>query len=583
MLAGGQPTENVGNSSLDSARVTSFQIQMNGGGIITTEVLDPPGINDTDISVRSANFCNTLAAVKDLRRLHCVYILFPSGSDIQDEDWNELGDLLHPLALQQVLRVPVITKADSLNQENRNKPLAEKLTAAFGQQTLFVGEERLDAIVSHLISLSSHCPVALIELDSRLERLCVLRDNLKSLDLKIKSILADCYALAAIDDIQSRINECSNGIRHLKHLRNEKHHPPDLQERIDDVERDSVQMEMRGSVPAAVGFMFLIPVLTVCGLQMTQLPLGLHFELQLFAFFVANMWMNYFLVHFTNPGNINRLKNHKSSCKAACRTCVLATNLAMLQTDFDDKNCRTIICRAKPALTPYVLFPEYVIGKPEGIYLDFIPLPLNLSAKMYPLCAFHVTRICPLNFGDDTEFEKRNCKHCKFAKPYRSGHCKTCETCYWIGNCVGNHNQAHFIRFLIATILSLLYNLIVIIIPRADILFLTYTVQLAIVFIPNLVLNATRKEMARFPKQLRSAFSPSVWTSPKLPRHLHDLGIVANISVVMGANQWLWLIPKFVPHENGIFFRTNAPPLNAAASDVILLKRQKAAIMWYSR
>ncbi|CAM6097998.1 unnamed protein product [Calypogeia fissa] len=57
------------------------------------------------------------------------------------------------------------------------------------------------------------------------------------------------------------------------------------------------------------------------------------------------------------------------------------------------------------------------------------------------------------------------CDYCKWPKPRRAHHCRTCDTCVldmdhhcpFIGNCVGANNHRHFILFLLYTVLSSVY------------------------------------------------------------------------------------------------------------------------------
>ncbi|ORY29956.1 DHHC palmitoyltransferase-domain-containing protein [Naematelia encephala] len=126
----------------------------------------------------------------------------------------------------------------------------------------------------------------------------------------------------------------------------------------------------------------------------------------------------------------------------------------------------------------FVVWPQY--GREFSVDLIKLLFPFNCLIFMvfwnYRLCVITPPGGVPQGWRPDMSsldgmevkrgsHAPRFCKMCEHYKPPRAHHCRQCKTCVtsdhcpWIANCVGFHNQGHFIRFLFWVDLATSYHL----------------------------------------------------------------------------------------------------------------------------
>ncbi|CAE8732764.1 unnamed protein product, partial [Polarella glacialis] len=132
----------------------------------------------------------------------------------------------------------------------------------------------------------------------------------------------------------------------------------------------------------------------------------------------------------------------------------IATHILLLSTDLVVSGC--------------VLWPW--LGAAAWPWIGAFQVSYVLAAWAHLACMLTDPGAVPLGDGEDealpVEAEVdappvRRCRHCRIVKPARAHHCSTCcrciskmdHHCMWTNNCVGMHNQKHFLLFLVYTCL----------------------------------------------------------------------------------------------------------------------------------
>lgn len=188
-----------------------------------------------------------------------------------------------------------------------------------------------------------------------------------------------------------------------------------------------------------------------------------------------------------------------------------------------------------------------------------------------------------------TSEHRRFCHKCDAFKPPRAHHCKQCKRCVlrmdhhcpWIGNCVGIHNHAAFMRFLVAVSVAGAYLLSMISLRVGDwwnmdwylsppsnsetvMIVLTYIMGTPPIALTSLMMwyqlylltiNTTTietHEQDRVTRQIRRGQIPFF----EFP---FDVGLWRNMTDVMGPNILLWLWPFSHTEQDGLLYPVSQP------------------------
>ncbi|OCF36404.1 palmitoyltransferase PFA4 [Kwoniella heveanensis BCC8398] len=180
----------------------------------------------------------------------------------------------------------------------------------------------------------------------------------------------------------------------------------------------------------------------------------------------------------------------------------------------------------------------------------------------------------------------RYCKTCEHYKPPRAHHCRQCKTCIvnhcpWIANCVGFHNQGHFLRFLLWVDLATSYHLIMVAgrvmsvahsyheePTLSDILFLVFNFAACV----PVWLCVGMFSMYHVYLACGNSTTIEGWEKDKVAtlvrrgkikeiKYPYNIGIIENIKSVLGPNPLLWLWPQKM-RGDGLSF-----PVNPEAGD----------------
>ena len=188
-----------------------------------------------------------------------------------------------------------------------------------------------------------------------------------------------------------------------------------------------------------------------------------------------------------------------------------------------------------------------------------------------------------------TAEHRRFCHKCDAFKPPRAHHCKQCKRCVlrmdhhcpWIGNCVGIHNHAPFMRFLVAVSVAGAYLLSMISLRVGDwwntdwylsppsnsetvMIVLNYILGTPPVALTSLMMwyqwyllsiNTTTietHEQDRVTRQIRRGQIPFF-------EYPFDVGVWRNMTDVMGPNILLWLWPFSQTEHDGLLYPVSQP------------------------
>lgn len=183
---------------------------------------------------------------------------------------------------------------------------------------------------------------------------------------------------------------------------------------------------------------------------------------------------------------------------------------------------------------------------------------------------------------------RRFCYKCNAFKPPRAHHCKQCKRCVlrmdhhcpWIGNCVGNGNHAHFMRFITALTIAGTYLLAMLCLRVVDwwntdwyfarpstsevvMLVLNYLVGIPPILLTSIMMwyqiyllainNTTIEthELDRVMRQIRRGQIPFT----EFP---FDVGVWRNYTEIFGSNILLWPWPFSKPVHDGLLYPVSA-------------------------
>jgi len=171
----------------------------------------------------------------------------------------------------------------------------------------------------------------------------------------------------------------------------------------------------------------------------------------------------------------------------------------------------------------------------------------------------------------------RFCKTCSNYKPPRAHHCRSCNRCVlrmdhhcpWIDNCVGHHNYAHFIRFLLYVDMGTFYIFVLLCLrvyrladdarnfrsnaepstPELVFVVVNFCLDVPVMFSVGFLTSFHTYTMFSNTTTIETWEKDKVATmvqrgkiaSVKFP---YDLGCLSNYKIVLGPNVLLWLWPQ---------------------------------------
>nr|XP_018263587.1 palmitoyltransferase PFA4 [Kwoniella dejecticola CBS 10117]OBR85745.1 palmitoyltransferase PFA4 [Kwoniella dejecticola CBS 10117] len=242
----------------------------------------------------------------------------------------------------------------------------------------------------------------------------------------------------------------------------------------------------------------------------------------------------------------------------------------------------------------FVVWPWY--GREVSVDLLKLLLPFNFCVFMvfwnYRLCVITPPGGVPtgyrpnLNAVEGLEVKKGNhapryCKTCEHFKPPRAHHCRQCRTCIvnhcpWIANCVGFHNQGHFLRFLLWVDIATSYHLVMIV---KRVLFISYkqyeepTLNDVLFIVFNFAacvpvwLCVGMFSMYHLYLACGNSTTIEGWEKDKVAtlvrrgkikeiKYPYNIGLYKNVKSVLGSNPLLWLWPQPM-RGDGLSFPVN--------------------------
>ncbi|KAJ3367299.1 Palmitoyltransferase [Kappamyces sp. JEL0680] len=176
--------------------------------------------------------------------------------------------------------------------------------------------------------------------------------------------------------------------------------------------------------------------------------------------------------------------------------------------------------------------------------------------------------------------ESSYCRTCDFCRPNRSHHCRRCNVCIkrmdhhcvWIGNCVGFYNQGHFVR-LVVYATAQCYNALLLLAARLNsglaetavelttLQVLTLTVAIVLLIPTTTILSFLTYNQLKMLLVNRTTIEDREFLDDKQmgldPDTKYDVGVVENISQVLGHNRYLWWLPQPMSCKgDGVVFAT---------------------------
>nr|XP_019042469.1 palmitoyltransferase PFA4 [Kwoniella bestiolae CBS 10118]OCF21399.1 palmitoyltransferase PFA4 [Kwoniella bestiolae CBS 10118] len=256
----------------------------------------------------------------------------------------------------------------------------------------------------------------------------------------------------------------------------------------------------------------------------------------------------------------------------------------------------------------FVIWPWY--GRVASVDLLRLLVPFNFCVFMvfwnYRLCVITPPGGVPtgwrpnLSSMEGLEVKKGNhapryCKTCEHYKPPRAHHCRQCKTCIliptsdhcpWIANCVGFHNQGHFIRFLLWVDIATSYHLLMMV-KRVFSMSYTYHEEPTLSDILFLVFNFAACApvwlcvgmFSMYHLYLACGNSTTIegWEKDKVAtlvrrgkikeiKYPYNIGVLKNVQSVLGPNPLLWMWPQPM-RGDGLSFPVNPDAGGESAGD----------------
>ncbi|XP_022641799.1 probable protein S-acyltransferase 16 isoform X2 [Vigna radiata var. radiata] len=151
----------------------------------------------------------------------------------------------------------------------------------------------------------------------------------------------------------------------------------------------------------------------------------------------------------------------------------------------------------------------------------------------------------------------RYCQKCSHYKPPRAHHCRVCKRCvlrmdhhcFWINNCVGHANYKVFFNFVLYSVISCIYSLVV-----SGLLLVPLSITLCILFGWHIYLVLHNKTTIEYHEGVRA-----LWLAEKggsIYKHPYDLGPYENLTSVLGPNILTWLWPSANHIGSGLRYST---------------------------
>jgi len=178
----------------------------------------------------------------------------------------------------------------------------------------------------------------------------------------------------------------------------------------------------------------------------------------------------------------------------------------------------------------------------------------------------------------DEHYGPRYCSKCEAHKPPRTHHCSWCNKCVlrmdhhcpWINNCVGYYNYKFFVQFLFYTITTGYFALGII---GVRVFFSSLSLQTwekTMLWIVTLIIGpGTLLVSCLFSYHVKLILKNTTtieshsrhfdtWNKPKgakTPEHKYNLGMMRNLSEILGPSMTLWFLPVMIPGD-GLNFPT---------------------------
>ncbi|BAT97171.1 hypothetical protein LR48_Vigan11g125900 [Vigna angularis] len=178
----------------------------------------------------------------------------------------------------------------------------------------------------------------------------------------------------------------------------------------------------------------------------------------------------------------------------------------------------------------------------------------------------------------------RYCQKCSHYKPPRAHHCRVCKRCvlrmdhhcFWINNCVGHANYKVFFNFVLYSVVSCIYSLVLLVGSLAydgiqdeekigkssfrtvyvvsGLLLVPLSITLCMLFGWHIYLVLHNKTTIEYHEGVRA-----LWLAEKggsIYKHPYDLGPYENLTSVLGPNILRWLWPSANHIGSGLRFNT---------------------------
>ncbi|KAK9070557.1 hypothetical protein SSX86_010959 [Deinandra increscens subsp. villosa] len=181
-----------------------------------------------------------------------------------------------------------------------------------------------------------------------------------------------------------------------------------------------------------------------------------------------------------------------------------------------------------------------------------------------------------------SEALKKHCDKCSTYKPARAHHCRVCRRCVlkmdhhctWINNCVGHRNYKAFFLLVVYATISCLYSMVIIVACgvqkdwesagtiHVKTFYITSGVMISLLCLTlgtllgwHIYLLTHNMTTIEYYEGTRA-----VWLAKKsgqIYKHLYDVGVYRNITMILGPHMLKWLWPSASGHvKDGTSFPT---------------------------